>query len=74
MDRYLIFCTSRRLWWGPNRAGYVSNVANAGVYTLIDAKEICDSANGHLTPDQSPEEIPVPMELAQALYQNRRTS
>jgi hypothetical protein len=30
------------LWWGPDRCGYTTNVANAGVYSEAEARSIHD--------------------------------
>lgn len=43
--KFLIWSTRERAWWLPNEAGYTPKRAEAGRYTLEDAKAICDSMN-----------------------------
>lgn len=43
---YLIWSIEHGMWWRPNRAGYTIRVAEAGRYTLAEATEIVDDANG----------------------------
>lgn len=41
----LIWSFEHDAWWKPGRCGYTTNVAEAGHYAEIEAKEIVDSAN-----------------------------
>jgi hypothetical protein len=38
---WLIWSNEHRAWWEPDRCGYTENVAEAGRYTLIEARAIC---------------------------------
>lgn len=38
--KYCIWSNRKRMWWGPNRAGYTDNLARAGEYTQAEASTI----------------------------------
>jgi hypothetical protein len=62
-DKYLIWSSEHRAWWGPGRMGYVRRVENAGRYSHEEAMRICTEA----MPGTSKllgmlPELPVPLE------------
>jgi hypothetical protein len=40
---YLIYDTTRNMWWKANRHGYTSNIEEAGRYPFIVAQDICQA-------------------------------
>jgi len=40
MTMYVIWSYEHRMWWGPNHAGYVDDLADAGRYTAPEAGRI----------------------------------
>ncbi len=51
---WLIWSNEHRAWWGPRRCGYPRDIAEAGRYTLKDARNICRSRSwevGHIPPE-----------------------
>lgn len=57
---YYIWSFRNRAWWGPNHEGYVSDLRDAGKYSIVEAKNI--AFNG--LPGGA---MPVDMQLAQQL-------
>jgi hypothetical protein len=41
MKKWLIWSIEHNAWWMPHHFGYTNNRAEAGRYTLDEAKEIC---------------------------------
>jgi hypothetical protein len=57
--KYLIWSIDHGGWWKPNRRGYTKNRSSAGLYSMQEAKAICEVNHG--TPDDSePGETIVP--------------
>lgn len=44
-DEVLIWSFEHNAWWAPAACGYVATVAEAGLYTLATAIDICARAN-----------------------------
>ena len=44
---WLVWCHERNQWWAPGQSGYVSNIYEAGVYSFLDALNICNRSNTH---------------------------
>ena len=40
---FAIWSDEHNAWWAPDREGYVSSLARAGLYTEAEADEICRS-------------------------------
>lgn len=41
---WLVWSNEHGAWWAPSSNGYVENVADAGRYTLANARQICEDA------------------------------
>ena len=41
---FLIWSHGRKAWWGQGRRGYTESAAEAGRYTLAEAKDVCHDA------------------------------
>lgn len=54
---WLIYSREHNMFWGPNRCGYTSDIAQAGRYTKDDADKLCGMRDPQ--PDGTPSEIAV---------------
>ena len=43
--KFLIWSFEHMGWWRPARYGYTTDIAEAGLYDLEEAKAICQRAN-----------------------------
>ncbi len=50
LELYVLWSQKHNRWWGPNAAGYVDELRDAGVYSLDDAIEHVENSK------QSPNE------------------
>lgn len=57
---YLIWSNEHKAWWRPNSRGYTQNMKSAGHYGLMEALEICFSANYYGDDHDQPKEAIVP--------------
>lgn len=57
----LIWSNEHGSWWKENEAGYTASIDEAGVYTLSQAKEICNAANRNMTGPCCPHETICPI-------------
>lgn len=64
-DDYVIWSNERKLWWGPNSAGYRSSLALAGRYSRAEALELAKGARNGWTAEGNPDEIAVPLRDAE---------
>lgn len=55
---WLVWSNYHRAWWGPERAGYTREVAQAGRYTLAEALDCCRMRSR--MEDGGPAEVVVP--------------
>lgn len=58
-DRYLIWSQINNAWWRPKSAGYTNKLPAAGVYTAVEAAEICRTARDGFADGGRPTELPV---------------
>ena len=58
MRHFVIWSHEHRMWWGPDRAGYVADLVNAGRYTFQEAADITVD---HVPPG---EEVAIDFEIA----------
>lgn len=45
--KWLVWSNEHHAWWCASGLGYTSNRADAGRYSLAEAVDICERANGH---------------------------
>lgn len=62
---YVIWSNEHRAWWGPERRGYVTNLAEAGIYGRDEANLIARNAKFGSAPGM-PNEIALPVADAEA--------
>lgn len=65
---YLVWSNEHKCWWGPNRAGYVGRLADAGRYTREEAIKICVNARGGRQFNSNPSEVPLPLADAELFW------
>jgi hypothetical protein len=56
---YLIWSNVHGAWWGPDRAGYYTELASAGRYTREEAIAQCANGRDGFTARRTPPELPV---------------
>ena len=67
-EKYLVWSNEHKCWWGPNHAGYVSRLADAGRYTREDAIKICVKARGGRQFNSNPSEVPLLLADAEVFW------
>ena len=67
-EPYLVWSNEYKCWWGPNRAGYVGRLADAGRYTRQEAIKICVNARGGRRFNSNPSEVPLPLADAELFW------
>ena len=61
---YVIWSNEHRAWWGPDRRGYCSRLADAGRYDRESALGVCIGARGGRRYNDNPSEVMVLFEDA----------
>lgn len=56
---YLIWSNVHGAWWGPNHAGYYTDLSLAGRYTREEAIAQCATGRDGFTAHRTPQELPV---------------
>ncbi len=57
--RYLIWSNEHGAWWGPDNAGYYTDIRQAGRYSREDAIKTCAFARDGYTYKRRPTEVPI---------------
>jgi hypothetical protein len=64
---WMVWSNEHRAWWGPERCGYRQDPAQAGLYSLEEAADICRRADrraGSYLPQSTPPETMCPASTA----------
>jgi hypothetical protein len=67
-QEYAVWSNEHSAWWGPNKAGYYSTLADAGRYTREQAIKICIGARGGRLFNENPSEVPLLLTDAEAFW------